>query len=49
MSLYSHEEICVNCVFAHFYDCCNTFCYCEEGHENDVNGSNGTCKYKDVE
>jgi hypothetical protein len=49
MSLYTHEEICVDCNLAVFHCCCKKFCRCLEGHENEVDGIACSCAYKPSE
>jgi hypothetical protein len=44
MSLYSHEEVCVACIYAVFHNCCKSFCKCEIGAN--INGYDGTCSSK---
>jgi hypothetical protein len=46
MSLYTHEEICMNCGHFIFHSCCDKFCNCLEEHESEVNFMNGECDYK---
>ena len=47
MSLYSHDEVCETCKFAEFHSCCGQFCYCKEGHEEDMSALLGTCEFKE--
>lgn len=46
MSLYSLEEICIDCLNAVFHKCCNNFCKCKDDHEDIVNYCFGTCEEK---
>lgn len=43
MSLFSMEEICIECNNAIFHECCNKFCKCNINEEYNVNPSNGNC------
>lgn len=48
MSLFSLQEICNKCENAVWHECCKNFCHCKDGHEQTVNGYNGTCEHKVV-
>lgn len=52
MSLYNLTDICENCTNAHFHDCAicgrQSFCFCDDNHENEVNHYDGTCPFKEV-
>lgn len=48
MSLYSHEEICLDCDDAVFHECCNKFCNCRIHAAGTVNHLNGTCASKTI-
>ena len=47
MSLYTLEEICKGCIHATFHECCGSFCCCDIGMADDVNGYNCTCEGKE--
>ena len=49
MSLFSHNEICEGCIHAVFHTCCNNFCRCKEGHEQEVDHIKCECEYKSEE
>ena len=58
MSLYSFEEICIDCIKARWHGCelCHngrgdgqvSFCSCLESNESMVNGYDGTCPCKEL-
>lgn len=51
MSLYSLEEICQSCIYAHWHHCkkCYSpplFCHCDKHKEKEVSYSENCCAYK---
>ena len=49
MSLFTKEEICENCMFASFHECCGSFCRCLKGKEDMASGIRGECSYKETD
>jgi hypothetical protein len=56
MSLYSFEEICEGCLYAHWHIACSDcyessprFCHCELHAEEEVNHMCNGCYYKRIE
>lgn len=48
MSLYMSEEICEDCEYAVFHECCQRFCHCTEHNESYRQYMNGTCRFKKI-
>ena len=44
MSLYTHEEVCEDCVNAVFHNCCGSFCSCKV--DDEINPIDGSCMSK---
>ena len=54
MSLYTMEEICKDCLLAHWHDCdkcygSRKFCHCEEHNEPSTDYIRGICEYKELD
>ena len=55
MSLFTMEEICMDCKLAHWHiceECYNgqkKFCHCEDNHETSTDYIRGECEYKELE
>lgn len=47
MSLYTHEEVCVGCIYAEFHECCGKFCRCIL--DETIDTIRGTCEMKKTE
>ncbi len=45
--LFSFMGICETCIFAKIHNCCGNFCYCSEGHEEQVDFYEGECEFKE--